>query len=96
MDIDEIKENAELIIEDLGPLSGLGFGYTSESVAWVDDFIENQRIRKEIDEEAVNGLVNTLGSFLGECIIRCYGGFWQDIMMCPQIVRPHYCTNCID
>jgi hypothetical protein len=76
---DKIKANADLVIEQLGPLSGLKFGYNTESVEWVDGFIENQRIRSDIDKNAVNGLVNTLGSFLGECIIRCYGGYWQNI-----------------
>ncbi len=76
---DKIKANAELVIKQLGQLSGLEFGYNAESVAWVDGFIENQRIRPDMDENAINGLINTLGSFLGECIIRCYGGCWQNI-----------------
>ena len=79
MSEDKIKANAKLVIEQLSPLSGLEFGYNAESVAWVDGFIENQRIRSDIDKNVVNGLVNTLGSFLGECIIRCYGGSWQNI-----------------
>ena len=79
MSEDKIKANAEFVISQLGPLSGLAFGYNAESVAWVDGFIENQRNRSDIDENMVNGLVSTLGSFLGECIIRCYGGRWQNI-----------------
>ena len=79
MNEDAIKANAESVIAQLGPLSGMDFGYNVESVAWVDGFIENQRIRSDIDENEVQGLVSTLGSFLGECIIRCYGGRWQNI-----------------
>ncbi len=75
---DKIRANAELVIKQLGPLSDLAFGYNAESVAWVDGFIEQQRNRSDIDKNAINGLVNVLGSFLGECIIRCFGGTWQN------------------
>ncbi len=75
---DKIRENAELVIEQLSPLSGLAFGYNAESIAWVDGFIEQQRGRSDIDQNAIDGLSNVLGSFLGECIIRCFGGNWQN------------------
>jgi hypothetical protein len=76
---DQIKANAELVIRQLGPLSGPGFGYNAESVAWVDGFIEQQRARPDLDPTAVDGLVNVLGSFLGECVGRCFGGQWQQV-----------------
>ncbi len=76
---DKIRANAELVIKQLGPLSSLEFGYNAESVAWVDGFIEQQRSRSDIDKNAINGLVNVLGSFLGECMIRCFGGTWQNV-----------------
>lgn len=76
---DKIKMNAALVIKQLGPLSGLEFGYTAESVAWVDQFIEQQRCRFDLDENTIIGLVDTLGSFLGECIIRCFGGTWRNL-----------------
>jgi hypothetical protein len=75
---DEIRANAELVIEQLRPLSGIEFGYNVESVAWVDGFIERQRNRSDLDKNTMNDLVNTLGSFLGECIIRCFGGSWYN------------------
>ena len=31
-----------------------------------------------MDESKIDGLVNTLGSFLGECIIENFGGSWQE------------------
>jgi len=63
---DKIRANAELVIKQLGPLSGLAFGYNADSVVWVDGFIEQQRSRSDIDNDQVDGLVNVLGSFLGE------------------------------
>jgi len=75
---DKIRASAEFVIKQLSPLSGLEFGYNAESVAWVDGFIERQRNRSDIDKNIMDGLVNTLGSFLGECIIRCFGGYWHN------------------
>ena len=74
--MDNIKHNAQLVIKQMGQLSGLDFGYNSESVAWLDGYIE--RIRNEVDQSNVEGLVNVIGSYLGECIIRCYGGYWEE------------------
>lgn len=76
---DKIKTNAELVIKQLGPLSGFEFGYTAESVSWVDQFIEHQRHRSGVDENTIDRLADMLGSFLGECIIRFFGGHWQNI-----------------
>lgn len=76
---DKIRANAELVIKQLGPLSNLEFGYNAESVVWVDGFIEQQRSRSDIDKNVIDGLINVLGSFLGECIIRCFGGQWQNV-----------------
>ena len=66
MSVDKIKANAEFVVSQLGPLSGLAFGYNVESVAWVDGFIEKQRSNPDLDQDAIDGLVSTLGSFLGE------------------------------
>jgi hypothetical protein len=74
----KIKANAELVIQQLTPLSGINFGYNSDSVAWLDHYIEQQRTRPDLQPEDINGLVNVFGSFLGECIIRCFGGRWFD------------------
>ena len=59
--------------------SGFGFGYDAQSVAWLDGYIERQRARDEITQEMVDGLVNVFGSYIGECIINCYGGHWQNV-----------------
>jgi hypothetical protein len=75
---DAIKINAEMAIQKLGPLSGMAFGYNRDSVAWVEGYLERLRRAGQFQDEATKqGLINVLGSFLGECIIRCYGGGWR-------------------
>ena len=77
---DKIRANAELVIQSLGPISDLGerFGYNRESIAWVEGFIERQRSRPDIKPEEIERLISVIGSFLGECIIRHYGGEWRE------------------
>jgi len=76
---EKLRANAELVIQQLRQASGIeNFGYNAESVAWVDGFIERQRIRPDYDQDAINQISQTLGSFLGECVIACYGGEWQE------------------
>lgn len=75
----QIRANAEMVVEQMRPVSNVeNFGYNAESVVWVDGFIERQRVRPDMDKEFIYQLTQTLGSYLGECIIACYGGSWQE------------------
>jgi hypothetical protein len=73
---ERIRKNARLAVSKFGPISGLGerFGYSRISVEWVDGFIERGREGAKID----GGLVQVLGSYLGECVIHVYGGNWRE------------------
>jgi hypothetical protein len=54
------------------------FGYDRESLAWVEGFIEERRLRKDITAEERTTLVQLIGSYLGECVIQAYGGVWRE------------------
>lgn len=72
-----IGKLSNLVIQQLAPQSGLAdFGLNRNSVAWVDGFIERQRQAKDFDPSEVEGLVNSLGSFLGEALRASMGGEW--------------------
>ena len=73
-----LKYNAELAVEQMRELSDVDFGYNAESVVWLEGYIERQRSRDDIKQETINKLVSVLGSYLGECIIRCHGGKWEN------------------
>jgi hypothetical protein len=76
---EKIRANAELVVGQLRQASGMeDFGYNAESVAWLDGFTDRQRARPGFGGEAAGRMSQTLGSFLGECVIRCYGGEWQE------------------
>src|SRR5678815_2412065 len=75
---EHIRANAEMVVQELRPLSGIDFGYTRESVEWLEGYIERLRVSGEFEKvETKEKLISVFGSFLGECIVRCYDGTWQ-------------------
>jgi hypothetical protein len=75
---EHLKANAEMTIQQLRPLSGMDFGYNGGSVEWLEGYIERLRQSGELaSAEMKDRLTAVFGSFLGECIIRCHGGVWE-------------------
>ena len=67
-----------MVVQELRPLCDFDFGYTQESVEWLQGYIERLRNSEEFDNVDVkNKLISMFGSFLGECVVRCYGGTWK-------------------
>ena len=64
-------------LEDLAEQvkSQLNLDYDTKSVKFLEEFIERQR--NNFDSEQRKGLVNSIGSFVGQCVIKNYGGRWQ-------------------
>lgn len=50
--------------------------YDSDSVKFLEGFIERTKVN--IEKDYWNGLINSCGAFLGECIIENYGGTWEE------------------
>lgn len=63
-------------LEDLAEKvkSQLNLEYDTKSVKFIEEFIERQR--NNFDREQRQGLINSIGSFIGQCIIKNYGGHW--------------------
>ncbi|OQP66620.1 hypothetical protein [Niastella populi] len=53
----------------------LNLKYDANSVKFIEGFIE--RNKGSFEKEEYQGLINSLGSFLGKCIIENYGGQWE-------------------
>ena len=53
----------------------LNLKYDANSVKFIKGFIE--RNKGSFEKEEYQGLINSLGSFLGKCIIENYGGQWE-------------------
>lgn len=74
--VDRIRANAELVVTVVAKQLGQSISYDLEGVRWLEGYLQRQHEQK--DGSLHDGLVSTLGSFLGECIRRNYGGEWAD------------------
>lgn len=74
--IEHIRQNAELVRSVAQNQLSTDVRYDRTGVEWLDGFVTRQH--EQGDPDKVEGLVNTLGSFLGECIVQAYGGQWSE------------------
>lgn len=74
---DRIRANAELVVAVARSQLGEAIGYDEDGVRWLDGFVQRRHEQGDPAERA--RLVSTLGSYLGECIIRSFGGEWAEI-----------------
>ena len=72
--LERIRSNASFAIERFSTLVDFEFGYGRESVAWLEGFIDRQRLRGGDTSK----LIGVIGSFLGEAIIASAGGVWTE------------------
>ncbi|AJG22990.1 hypothetical protein RR42_s1402 [Cupriavidus basilensis] len=54
---------------------GVDVGYDKGGVEWLDGFVNGQH--EKASDELKEQLVQTLGSFFGECLRHAYGGEWK-------------------
>src|SRR5689334_8265235 len=74
---EQIRANAEMVLEQMRSLRGSDSGYTQDSIVWLEGYIERLRKSGEFDSvESKSRLTSVFGSFLVECIVRCYGRTW--------------------
>jgi hypothetical protein len=52
-------------------------GFDEAGVTWLDGYIQHQH--EQGNPANREGLVSTLGSYLGECIIQSYEGAWAQV-----------------
>ena len=71
----EFTALANTLIATVSETLGVQLTFDSDSVKWLDGYIE--RVRSRMDESQMHGLSKTIGAFLGECIISNYGGSWR-------------------
>ena len=70
-----IRANAELVVTVAHNELGKDITYDQAGVEWLDGYIQRQH--EQGDPTLRPKLVQTLGSFLGECIVRSLGGHWD-------------------
>ena len=73
---DKLRANADLVVRTLRENLDVELGFDRAGVEWIDGYIN--RLRDAIEPENRSGLISTLASFVGESIIRTYGGNWVE------------------
>jgi hypothetical protein len=74
--VDRIRANAELVVSVAAKQLEEAVAYDEAGVRWLDGYIQRQH--EQGNPANRDGLVSTLGSFLGECIVHSYGGEWAE------------------
>jgi hypothetical protein len=70
----QILANAELVRTVARELLAIAVGFEEAGVRWLDRYIDG--LRAGANESTKEKLPSTLGSYLGECIRRSFGGTW--------------------
>ena len=73
--INQIRQNAKLVQDVARDDLGIDIDFDQSGVEWLDGYVNRQRENGAADN--ADGLVSTLGSFYGECIVQTYGGEWH-------------------
>lgn len=76
IDCDQFRENAALAVRAVRDSHGFDLTYDAIGVQWVDDHINDLRGRMPF--AMLHPYVEVFGSFLGESLIRTYGGDWVE------------------
>lgn len=77
LSMDRIRANADVVVSVAQKQLGQEVGYDLAGVRWLDGYIQRQH--EQGNPANRDGLVSTLRSFLGECIIRSFGGEWIEV-----------------
>jgi hypothetical protein len=74
----EFKRLAQNLMDTFKRDLGVTLTYDEQSLEYLDGYIARNReaIREKTGGQP-RGIVNAIGSFLGECIIASYGGRWK-------------------
>jgi hypothetical protein len=76
---EKFRYNAELLIKIMHEEQGVILGYNANSIAWLDNYVEQNR--RSLSQEIIrsHNLISLFGSFLGEAIRHEFGGKWQQV-----------------
>ena len=71
-----LSGNAEVFSSVVQDRYDVTLSHDREGVLLLERFLNTRR--EDLGEDALTGLVDLAGSFLGECILRTHGGEWVD------------------
>jgi len=73
---EKFQKNADLAVRSIREEHGVELTFDADGVEWIDDHIN--RLSGRLAPEFLHPYVDVLGAFLGESLIRTYGGAWVE------------------
>jgi len=70
--LEMIRANADLAVQSAREQLRVSLSFDRSGVEWLDGHLN--RLVGKLSPEAQDGVVNVMGSFLGECIVQAHGG----------------------
>jgi hypothetical protein len=71
---EKLRQDAEAIRRFAREKMRRELNYDEEGVRWMQEYIEQARLKGEKDKW--QGFIDLIGAFLGECMVRNFGGYW--------------------
>jgi hypothetical protein len=73
---EKLRINADLVVRTMRDGFDIELTFDRAGVEWIEGYINDMRGILEADRR--QGVVDRLASFVGECIIKSYGGMWVE------------------
>ncbi len=72
----QLQANADMIVSTFASEMQVQLTFDRRGAGWLDDYI--LRVRERFSPAERESLVSALGAFLGEALLRHYGGQWVE------------------
>ena len=72
--LSELQEDANLVIDVMSEKEDVQLDFSADSISWLDTYIRQHRNDLSTTDKQV--LREKFGAFVGETILRTYGGQW--------------------
>ena len=71
----ELHDDAKLVIDIMNEKEAVQLDFSADSISWLDTYINQHR--NDISEQDKQILREMFGAFVGETILKNYGGHWD-------------------
>lgn len=75
---EQLRGNADVTVSTVREHFDVALTFDRAGVEWVDGYINRNRERILSDDDELVATINVLAAFIGEAIIRTFGGAWVE------------------
>lgn len=75
---EQLRGNADVVVSTVSEHCGVMLTFDYAGVEWIDGYINRNRECILADDDELVATINVLAAFVGEAIIRTFGGTWVE------------------